>query len=235
MENNFNWFLIMVSWDWDADKDALKKFQWVYRYLNAYNVKEQWERISANADDPRNALDFGEVKALNLIGQRKFVIIGRTTSDGVLKEIRSNITRETDIRVDVFPTTLSMSFETVGEERQYNWFLIMCSWGENADKDALEKFQWVYRYFNAYDGRDANDLRNAMDFASLKALDLIGQRKFVIIGRTTSNRVLQKISANVTLETAIRVDVFPATYVHEFAKLNIQRFDGIEEKQIKNV
>ena len=116
------------------------------------------------------------------------------------------------------------------EEKQYNWFLIMCSWDGNADKDALEKFQWVYHYFNAYDSRDANDLRNAMDFASLKALDLIGQRKFVIIGRTTSNRVLQKISSNVTLETAIRVDVFPATYVHEFARLNIQRFDEIDGK-----
>ena len=74
-----------------------------------------------------------------------------------------------------------------------------------------------------------------MDFDSLKALNLIGQRKFVIIGRTTSNKVLQEISSNVTLETAIRVDVFPATYVHEFAKLNIKRFDEIEEKQIKDV
>jgi hypothetical protein len=57
----------------------------------------------------------------------------------------------------------------------------------------------------------------------------------VIIGQTTSNKVLQEISSHVTLETAIRVDVFPATYVHEFVKLNIKRFDEIEKKHIKNI
>jgi hypothetical protein len=129
------------------------------------------------------------------------------------------------------------------EQKQYNWFLIMCSWDWNADQDAIKKFQWVYNYLNAYNVKEqweeisanANDPRNALDFDSLKALNLIGQRKFVIIGQTTSNKVLQEISSHVTLETAIRVDVFPATYVHEFVKLNIKRFDEIEKKHIKNI
>jgi len=118
------------------------------------------------------------------------------------------------------------------EIKQYNWFLIMCSWDWDADKMALERFQWVYNYLNAYNNAeewkkitaDANDPRNAMDFESLKALNLIGQRKFVIIGRTTSNKVLQRISSEITLGTPIRVDIFPATYVHEFRDINIGRF-----------
>jgi hypothetical protein len=127
------------------------------------------------------------------------------------------------------------------EEKQYNWFLIMCSWDWNADQDAFKKFQWVYNYLNAYNVKDLwekisadpNDHRNALDFDSLKGLNLIGQRKFVIIGRTTSNKVLQEISSNVTLQTSIRVDVFPATYVHEFAKINIGRFPDINPLDIK--
>jgi len=131
----------------------------------------------------------------------------------------------------------------MGQESDYNWFLIMCTWDRDADKDAIDKFQWVYNYLNARNvpeqwktiSANANDFRNALDFDSLKALNLIGQRKFVIIGRTLSNNVLQVISSNVTLETSIRVDVFPATYVHEFAKLNIKRFEKIDEKYIKDV
>ena len=129
------------------------------------------------------------------------------------------------------------------EIKQYNWFLIMCSWDWNADKGALERFQWVYNYLNAYNNEeerkkitaDANDPRNALDFESLKALNLIGQRKFVIIGRTTSNKVLQEISSNITLETAIRVDVFPATYVHEFARINLNRLPSVNGQDIKSV
>lgn len=129
------------------------------------------------------------------------------------------------------------------EGKDYNWFVIMCSWDWNADEHALKRFQWVYHYFNAYNVpdewkkvlADPNDARNAIDFESLKALNLIGQREFVIIGRTSSNRVLQEISSNITLNTAIRVDVFPATYVHEFAKININRLEGMNEQDIKSV
>jgi hypothetical protein len=129
------------------------------------------------------------------------------------------------------------------EQKQYNWFLIMCSWDWNADADALKKFQWVYRYLNVYNDKDEwqklvnnpNDPRNAMDFGSLRALNLIGKRIFVIIGRTTSNNVLQEISSNITLETAIRVELFPATYVHTFARVNIGRLEGMSEEEIKSL
>ena len=122
------------------------------------------------------------------------------------------------------------------QEGFYNWFLIMCSWDPDADKQAIDRFQWVYNYYlNVYDARlkeiPDEDPRKDLDFYNLIALNLIGQRKFVIIGRTKSNRVLQEISSNVTLETSIRVDVFPATYVHDFARLNYQRL-GIKKETI---
>jgi len=109
---------------------------------------------------------------------------------------------------------------------QGNWFLIMCSWDWDADKVALEKFQWVYNYLNIYNTPEWKELRDddprkAMDFESLKALNLIGKRKFVIIGQTSSNNVLQKISSEITLGTAIKVDIFPATYVHDFKKISM--------------
>jgi hypothetical protein len=93
----------------------------------------------------------------------------------------------------------------------------MVSWDWEADKDALEKFDWVYRYITKGSGDPlADHAREALDFGKLWALNLIGKRKFVIVGRTRSNNVLQVISSKITLGTAIRVEVFPATYVHDF-------------------
>jgi len=113
------------------------------------------------------------------------------------------------------------------QKDKYNWFLIMCSWDSNADKDALKRFGRLYDYLDIYPDRwdklPDEDPRKALDIKELKALNLIGQRKFVIIGRTRSNRVLQKISSDITLETAIRVEVFPATYVREFKEVNADR------------
>ena len=113
------------------------------------------------------------------------------------------------------------------QKDNYNWFLIMCSWDSNADKDALKRFGRLYDYLDIYPDRwdklPDEDPRKALDIKELKALNLIGQRKFVIIGRTTSNKVLQKISSDITLETAIRVEVFPATYVREFKEVNADR------------
>jgi hypothetical protein len=131
-------------------------------------------------------------------------------------------------------------YKMMGEEKQYNWFLIMCSWDWNADQDAIRKFQWLYNYLNARNVPEKwaditahpDDPRHALDFYNLTGLNLIGQRKFVIIGRATSNGVLQEISSNVTLETSIRVDVFPATFAHDFARLTIRRFDEIKSGEI---
>jgi hypothetical protein len=149
--------------------------------------------------------------------------------------------KELQEMIDKYHTALvGKGGDTMETGQHYNWFMIMISWDCDADKDAIIKFQWVYNYLNVYNTdqwkllRD-DDLRKAIDFDSLKALNLIGQRKFVIIGRTTSNKVLQEISSNITLETGIRVDVFPATYVHEFAKVNIHRFERIKAAEIKNI
>ncbi len=146
-------------------------------------------------------------------------------------------------RMSSFSHFFAKGGNVMDEEKYYNWFMIMCSWDWDADADALKRFQWVYRYLNVYNHKEEwekvvanpDDPRNAMDFESLKGLNLIGQRKFVIIGRTTSNKVLQEISSNITLETAIRVDVFPAIYAHAFAKINIGRLEGITEQEIKSI
>ncbi len=69
-------------------------------------------------------------------------------------------------------------YKVVREEKQYNWFLIMCSWDSNADQDAIKKFQWVYNYLNVYEvlAKIApEDPRHALDFYNLIALNLIGQ------------------------------------------------------------
>ena len=145
--------------------------------------------------------------------------------------------------IDKYHTALfGQGGNTMDTGKHYNWFLIMCSWDWGTDKVALERFVEVFRYLNKRDKQawekviaDPDDPRHALDFDSLKALNLIGQRKFVIIGRTTSNRVLQELSSMITLETAIRVDVFPATYVREFAEINIDRLPGKDEQGLKNV
>jgi len=106
----------------------------------------------------------------------------------------------------------------------YSWFLIMCSWEYEHDAMAQKKFGEVYEYLINFKDPDSkwvkdlrsDDLRSAFDPHSLKALNLIGKRKFVIIGRTKNNEVLQKLSLMITWETAIKVDVFAATDVNEF-------------------
>ena len=54
-----------------------------------------------------------------------------------------------------------------------------------------------------------------LDSDSFKALNLIGRRQFVIIGQATSNRLQQKLALDIGLGTRIKVEVFPATYVHD--------------------
>ena len=116
-----------------------------------------------------------------------------------------------------------------------NWFLIMVSWEENAVSEAIERFYAVYRYLFALGPPDAisaemkekikpiplggdEDPRNDIVKESLKPLNLTGERKFVIILQIRpgkSNRVLQELSARITLNAPITVKIFPATYVHD--------------------
>jgi hypothetical protein len=107
---------------------------------------------------------------------------------------------------------------------EYSWFLIQCRWDWDRDDKAMDKFGEVFDYLSAF--KDPNldlekcfpddDPRRALEPGSLKALNLIGKRNFVIIGRTKNNEPLQKLSAMITLTTGIMVDVYPATDVMEF-------------------
>lgn len=104
----------------------------------------------------------------------------------------------------------------------HSWFLIVCSWEPDADDKAVPTFKEVYdNYLNILthdDWRDKlkdDDPRLDLDSDSFKALNLIGRRQFVIIGQATSNRVQQELALKIGLGTRIKVEVFPATYVHD--------------------
>lgn len=110
----------------------------------------------------------------------------------------------------------------------YSWFLIRCSWEPDADGDAVTKFGEVYDYLNQLtDDKKMAELKNNkpddplfdIDSDSFKALNLIGRREFVIIGQATSNRLQQHLALMIGLRTHIKVEVFPATYVHDLHKV----------------
>ena len=115
------------------------------------------------------------------------------------------------------------------QRKQYNWFLIMSSWEKGADDEAVKRFHDVYKYLKVLAPPDdvrqktlaqlarknPEDPRLTLVPESLKALNLIGRRKFVIICQTTSNRVLQELSKMISLGASISVEIFPATYVYD--------------------
>jgi hypothetical protein len=113
-----------------------------------------------------------------------------------------------------------------------NWFLIECSWQMGADAEAIQRFREVYKYLLPLASTDDPKVRQvAIERAakedplllnvvpdSLKSLNLIGRRKFVIICQILndkSNKWLQKLSKMISLEAPISVEIFPATYVHD--------------------
>ncbi len=106
----------------------------------------------------------------------------------------------------------------------YSWFMIICSWEPEADSDAVKKFGAVYQYLQLlmddqllaeFENKKPDDPIFDLDPDSFKALNLIGRRQFVIIGQATSNRLQQKLALDIGLGTRIKVEVFPATYVHD--------------------
>lgn len=106
----------------------------------------------------------------------------------------------------------------------YSWFLIMCSWEPDVDSDAVAKFGAVYDYLEIltddkmlaeFKNKNPDDPIFDLDSDSFKALNLIGKRQFVIIGQATSNRLQQKLALEIGLGTRLKVEVFPATYVHD--------------------
>lgn len=115
-----------------------------------------------------------------------------------------------------------------------NWFLIICSWEKGADDAAVQRFHKVYKYLAPLAPefrekglveiakKDSNDPRLSLVPDSLKSLNLIGRRKFVIICQTTSinsNRVLQALSLEIGLGAPVSVEIIPATYVHDLMNI----------------
>ena len=114
-----NWFLIMVSWEAEADKDAVERFHQVYKYLNIrapgidpaerdrrkkeYNGSYGEDLIVAG--DPVDDIVEGTLMPLNLIGRRTFVIILQTPSSKVLQRLSKMISLYVNINVEIFPAT----------------------------------------------------------------------------------------------------------------------------------
>jgi len=112
-----------------------------------------------------------------------------------------------------------------------SWFLIMASWEIGADDKAVQRFHEVYEYLlplaptddpelrqKALAALPKDDPRSTLVADSLKSLNLIGRRKFVIICQILndkSNKWLQKLSKMISLGAHINVEIFPATYVHD--------------------
>jgi len=104
----------------------------------------------------------------------------------------------------------------------HSWFIIMCSWESEADDEAVPIFKEVYEKYLSIltkggwrDQLEDTDPRLDLDSDSFKAINLIGRRQFVIIGQATSNKVQQHLALMIGLGTRIKVEVFPATYVHD--------------------
>jgi len=107
----------------------------------------------------------------------------------------------------------------------HSWFMIMCSWELGADDEAVQNFNKLYEYLNVLtdekwrDKLNPNDFRLDLDSESIIALNLIGRRKFVIICQARSNKVLQELSKRVSLRAPVKVEIFPATTVHDLFKM----------------
>jgi hypothetical protein len=115
-----------------------------------------------------------------------------------------------------------------------SWFLIMVSWEAGADAAAQERFKEVFEYLNIFKSEDPKardeklkelekkhpaDPRLEVVPDSLKALNLIGRRKFVIIFQTKSNKVLLALSKMISWSGPISVEIFPASYVFEVERI----------------
>ena len=105
-----SWFLIMVSWEAGADAAAQKRFKEVFKYLKIFKSEDPKARDKESKNlaknhpaDPRLEIVPDSLKALNLIGRRKFVIIFQTKSNKVLLELSKMISWSRPISVEIFP------------------------------------------------------------------------------------------------------------------------------------
>ena len=112
--------------------------------------------------------------------------------------------------------------------RNHSLFMIVCSWEPEEDAIAVERFGKLYGYLNMLNNSDklaALQKQNPydplfdIDADSFKAINLIGRREFVLIGQASSNRLEQRIALDIGLGSRIKVEVFPATYVHDLRSI----------------
>ena len=116
----------------------------------------------------------------------------------------------------------------LGRPSEVDWFVVVSSWEAGADDAAVQRFHDVYKYLNvlaperrekALAGLERHDPRLDIVPESLRALNLIGRRKFMIICQARSTRVLQELSKKISLGAPINVEIFPATNVHDLEAL----------------
>ena len=106
----YSWFLILCSWEYDADRIAMDKWREVYNWFKVKPDK------SGEYIPPRDEIADEGLIALNLIGKRQFVIAGQAKSNKPLQELSSMITLSTPIEVDVFAATNVFEFGTINKE-----------------------------------------------------------------------------------------------------------------------
>ena len=110
----------------------------------------------------------------------------------------------------------------------YSWFMLMVSWEPEVDDEAVIRFEEVYKYLKVLtsdkeleklEAAEPDDPRLDVDPDSFKAINLIGRRQFVMLGQSKSNRLQQNLALMIGLRSCIKVDVFPATLVHDLQKV----------------
>lgn len=101
----------------------------------------------------------------------------------------------------------------------YSWFLMQCTWEPENDSQAIKKWGQVYLWFRPEKDTKEKKIsyRKEISNKGFLALNLIGQRTFIIAGQAKTNRPLQELSSLITLGTQIQVDLYSATNVFDFA------------------
>jgi len=108
-KEGYSWFLILCSWEYDADRMAMVKWQEVYNWFKPDKPEE--------LPPLRKEIANEGLLALNLIGKRKFVIAGQAKSNKPLQELSSMITLGTPIKVDVFAATNVFEFDAINKDK----------------------------------------------------------------------------------------------------------------------
>ena len=99
----------------------------------------------------------------------------------------------------------------------YSWFLMQCTWEPENDSQAIEKWGQVYLWFRPEKDTKEKKIsyRKEISNKGFLALNLIGQRTFIIAGQALTNKPLQELSSLITLGTEIQVDLYSATNIFE--------------------